>query len=76
MDDVSEAQHLSLDAANCYSSAWSDAIAKAEDNLRNVSWGGRGKGGRGVNRRTFQPHDIVVDSVSLELSTTHPSREL
>ena len=65
MDEVTEAQHLSLDAANCYSSAWSDAIAKAS-NLRNVSWGGRGKGGRGLNRRTFQPHDIVVDSVSLE----------
>ncbi|KAL7492570.1 hypothetical protein ACHAWT_002173 [Skeletonema menzelii] len=65
MDDVSESQHLSLDAANCYSSAWADAIGKNEDNLRNVSWGGRGKGGRGC-RRTFQPHDIVVDGVSLE----------
>lgn len=68
MDDVSQAQHLSLDAANCYSSAWSDAIAKAKDRLQDVSWGGRGKGGRGVNRRTFQPHDIVVDNVSLEFT--------
>lgn len=66
MDDVSQAQHLSLDAADCYVSAWSDAIAKAKDKLHDVSWGGRGKGGRGMNRRTFQPHDIVVDNVSLE----------
>lgn len=66
MDYVSQAQHLSLDASNCYSSAWSDAIAKSGHELRNFTWGGRGKGGRGVNRRTFQPHDIVVDNVSLE----------
>ena len=66
MDDVSEAQHLSLDASNCYSSAWADAVATAGGEY--VSWGGRGKGGRGVNRRTFQPDDIVVDSVSLEFA--------
>ena len=68
MDDVTEAQHNSLDAASCYSSAWSEAIAKAGDKLHQVSWGGRGKGGRGFNRRTFQPHDIVVNNISLEFA--------
>ena len=35
-------------------------------NLRQVPWGGRGKGGRGRSRRTFQPDDIIVDGIDLE----------
>lgn len=35
-------------------------------NLRMVPWGGRGKGGRGTSRRTFQPDDIIIDGVNLE----------
>lgn len=78
--DVLNAQHESLDATDAYASAWSVALAEAEasaataaassdgDNhgIIKVKWGGRGKGGRGTARRTFQPRDIVVDNVSLE----------
>ena len=71
--DVLNAQHESLDATDAYASAWSVALAEAtaaRDGNSNapikVSWGGRGKGGRGTARRTFQPRDIVVDSVNLE----------
>lgn len=35
-------------------------------NLRVLPWGGRGKGGRGTSRRTFQPDDIIVDAITLE----------
>ena len=35
-------------------------------NLRLVPWGGRGKGGRGTSRRTYQPGDVVVDGITLE----------
>ena len=31
-----------------------------------MSWGGRGKGGRGLACRTYQPYDIVIENVSLE----------
>jgi ATPase subunit of ABC transporter with duplicated ATPase domains len=31
-----------------------------------MQWGGRGQGGRGRNRRTYQPKDVVVDNVRLE----------
>ncbi|KAL7504749.1 hypothetical protein ACHAXN_002325 [Cyclotella atomus] len=67
MEEVLEAQHRSLDATDAFASAWSDVLAEAENkNLRRVPWGGRGKGGRGTSRRTFQPKDIVVDGVTLE----------
>jgi hypothetical protein len=43
------------------------SVFSAENqNLRKVPWGGRGKGGRGTSRRTFQPDDIVLDGVTLE----------
>lgn len=41
-------------------------ISAESKNLRQILWGGRGKGGRGTSRRTFQPDDIVVDGVTLE----------
>lgn len=31
-----------------------------------MHWGGRGKGGRGYARQTFQPKDVIVPSLSLE----------
>ncbi|KAL7547629.1 hypothetical protein ACHAWF_010921 [Thalassiosira exigua] len=74
-EDVLAAQHASLDAADAFASAWSVALAEAsaaaggDDDGRSAlraAWGGRGKGGRGRARRTFQPRDIVVDSVDLE----------
>ncbi|KAL9187236.1 hypothetical protein ACHAXT_001339 [Thalassiosira profunda] len=69
--DVLTSQLASLDATDAYASAWEAALAEASaatasgDAIK-VSWGGRGKGGRGAARRTFQPHDIVVEDVSLE----------
>lgn len=38
-----------------WGSAWQDAKDKGE------SWGGRGKGGRGIKRNTWQPKDIFVE---------------
>lgn len=70
--DIIDAQHDSLDATDAYASAWSVALAEASaaaavsGGVIQPSWGGRGKGGRGAARRTFQPHDIVVDAVCLE----------
>lgn len=44
-----------------------ESIFSAENkNVRKVPWGGRGKGGRGTSRRTFQPDDIVLDGITLE----------
>lgn len=60
--DVLNAQHASLDATNAHASAWEVAL----NGPARVSWGGRGRGGRGTARRTFQPRDIVVDGVDME----------
>lgn len=38
-----------------WGSAWQDAKEKGE------GWGGRGKGGRGIQRNTWQPKDIFVE---------------
>ena len=65
--DVLNTQHESLDATDTHASAWTTALEEAHNYNSNndgpikVSWGGRGKGGRGTARRTFQPLDIVVD---------------
>ena len=67
--DIVDAQHESLDATDAYASAWSAALAEASAVSGGVfkpCWGGRGKGGRGAARRTFQPRDIVVDAICLE----------
>ncbi|KAL3786819.1 hypothetical protein HJC23_008093 [Cyclotella cryptica] len=67
MEEVLQAQHESLDSTDPFASAWSTALAEVENkNIRKVPWGGRGKGGRGTSRRTFQPDDIVVDGITLE----------
>lgn len=66
-EDVLNAQHESLDATDAFASAWAVALAVASSKSGDhIKWGGRGRGGRGTARRTFQPHDIVVDNVSLE----------
>lgn len=64
--DINNTQQQSLDATDALASVWSIAVAEAAASNDRVSWGGRGKGGRGTARRTFQPFDIVVDSVDLE----------
>lgn len=38
-----------------WGSAWQDAKNKGE------GWGGRGKGGRGIQRNTWQPKDVYVE---------------
>lgn len=38
-----------------WGSAWQDAKDKGE------GWGGRGKGGRGIQRNTWQPKDVYVE---------------
>lgn len=67
MDSITSAQLGSLDDTDCYASAWSDALQLSTlGDKSEVSWGGRGQGGRGMGRRTTQPHDIVVENVRLE----------
>jgi ABC-type multidrug transport system fused ATPase/permease subunit len=69
---VVQDQLESLDDTDCYASAWADALAayiqNEEASFSSSSpklWGGRGKGGRGLARRTLQPKDIVVEDVRL-----------
>jgi len=63
-DSVIRSQLDSLDDTDCYSTAWEEALANTSNLV--VRWGGRGQGGRGTSRRTFQPKDVVVDDVRLE----------
>ena len=73
-DEVVSAQLASLDASDALSSAWAECVAEAENKAKSngstststIQWGGRGRGGRGTARRTFQPHDMVVHGVNLE----------
>jgi len=46
--------------------AEASAAAVSGDGVIKPSWGGRGRGGRGAARRTFQPRNIIVDAVYLE----------
>lgn len=61
---IVETQLDSLDDSDCLASAWQEALAAANDGT--VSWGGRGKGGRFLARRTFQPHCVSLENVRLE----------
>ena len=64
--NVVQAQLTSLDDTDCYASAWSEALQLAQERDEDtVEWGGRGKGGRGLARRTVQPKDVVVEDVRL-----------
>lgn len=65
-EEVVDAQLASLDASDALASVWATCVAEAEANGTRISWGGRGRGGRGAGRSTFQPHDVVVDGVCLE----------
>jgi len=67
ISNIAEAQLNSLDDSDPYASVWADAVDHAVSSSNKfVSWGGRGKGGRGLSRRTWQPYDIVVPNVYLE----------
>jgi ATPase subunit of ABC transporter with duplicated ATPase domains len=64
-ESIANSQLQSLDDTDTHASAWSDALAAAEQSNGIVSWGGRGRGGRGLSRRTVQPLTVVVDDVTL-----------
>ena len=66
LSTVVQSQLTSLDDTDSYSTAWTEALERASEKGTTVKWGGRGQGGRGTSRRTFQPKDIVVDNVRLE----------
>eukprot|EP00978_Attheya_sp_CCMP212_P002654 scaffold5444_cov63-Attheya_sp.AAC.2 len=71
LDEIVAEQLTSLDDADAYASAWATALEAIEKNdqgssSHTVLWGGRGKGGRGLGRQTYQPHQVIVDGVSLE----------
>lgn len=65
---IVEAQLASLDDTDCYASVWNDILSQQKANANTIGsiWGGRGKGGRGLARRTIQPYDIVVEDVRLQ----------
>eukprot|EP00526_Cylindrotheca_closterium_P029395 CAMPEP_0113659756 /NCGR_PEP_ID=MMETSP0017_2-20120614/32533_1 /TAXON_ID=2856 /ORGANISM="Cylindrotheca closterium" /LENGTH=657 /DNA_ID=CAMNT_0000574339 /DNA_START=195 /DNA_END=2165 /DNA_ORIENTATION=- /assembly_acc=CAM_ASM_000147 len=69
--EITQAQQTSLDDTDCYASVWGEILAEQqqqEDAPTNKSglWGGRGKGGRGLARRTVQPNNVVLDNVRLQ----------
>lgn len=63
MNGIVQQQLSSLDATDAYASAWKDLVQQQGGHSL---WGGRGRGGRGLARRTYQPRDIVVEDVTLE----------
>ncbi|GKZ00630.1 hypothetical protein MPSEU_001015200 [Mayamaea pseudoterrestris] len=60
LEGIVQSQLNYLDDTDCYATAWREALLHS-----NGRWGGRGKGGRALGRRTTQPHDVVVSDVSL-----------
>mmetsp|Transcript_26181 Transcript_26181/g.38988 ORF Transcript_26181/g.38988 Transcript_26181/m.38988 type:complete len:694 (-) Transcript_26181:406-2487(-) len=75
LETVVEKQISSLDDTDDLASVWNDALIKwKNDPNGKISWGGRGKGGRGLARSHYhntQPNDIVVPNVYLEYISTH-----
>jgi len=68
-ESITEAQLSSLDATDCYASVWQEILAKQlqeESKIAANLWGGRGKGGRGLARRTIQPKDVVLENVHMQ----------
>lgn len=65
---IAQAQLSSLDDTDCYASVWEQILAKQRDGKasKSILWGGKGKGGRGLARRTIQPHNIVLEDVRLQ----------
>ncbi|MGK3745248.1 MAG: ATPase subunit of ABC transporter with duplicated ATPase domains [Bacillariaceae sp.] len=64
---VTRAQLSSLDDTDCYASVWEQILSKQRRTGQSTHiWGGKGKGGRGLGRRTIQPNDVVVEDVRLQ----------
>ncbi|GAX16795.1 hypothetical protein FisN_5Hh166 [Fistulifera solaris] len=63
---VLQSQLESLNDTDTYATAWQQALCKSALHDGKISWSGRGQGGRGISRRTFQSKDILVDGVRLE----------
>lgn len=69
---VVQSQLEHLDDTDAYATAWKDAVQCAGESGATpfsptiLQSGGRGQGGRGLARRTWQPHDILLPSVRLE----------
>ncbi|KAG7352893.1 ABC transporter ATPase [Nitzschia inconspicua] len=76
-DQISQKQLDSLDDTDCYSSIWEQILSRSQCLPSNVNlWGGRGKGGRGLARRTLQPRDVVMEDVRLQyLGNSNPFLE-
>jgi ATP-binding cassette, subfamily F, member 3 len=65
LEAIVESQLTSLDDTDALATAWAQALEAAASSNKLV-WGGRGKGGRGLARRTYQRYDVVVEQVRLE----------
>jgi ATPase subunit of ABC transporter with duplicated ATPase domains len=69
-------QQERLDDTDLYAVAWADALERYKNaaqqsgtgapSLPAACWGGRGQGGRGLARRTYQRYDCSVPNVTLE----------
>ena len=75
LNEVTESQLESLNDADAFGTAWQEILRQSRNNddshpNRKIQWGGRGQGGRGRGRRTYQPHNVVVDNLSLEYAGT------
>ena len=72
---VIDSQLDSLDDTDGYVTAWKQALQSVytedQQSKRKVRWGGRGRGGRGKARHTFQPKDVVLHDVRLEYVGTN-----
>ena len=68
---IQEASALELDATDDFASAWQDAQAEGR------AWGGRGFGGRGVNRGlgTYKGKDAVVQGLTMAFDGKELLRE-
>lgn len=74
---IAQTQVRSLDDTDPYASVWEaildrqrqqqDCDDSSSNDINNKGlWGGRGKGGRGLARRTVQPKTVVVDDIRLQ----------
>ena len=69
LDHVNQSQLDSLDDTEPLAEVWKEVRSKIGQDGK-FHWGGRGMGGRGTSRRTYQPKDIVLDNVNLTYSST------
>lgn len=61
-NDKWEQQRQALEDTNPDATVWTDTL---KNQKKDRSWGGRGQGGRGRSRRTWQPRSIVVEPLDL-----------